>query len=132
MGKLINNDTYRFGGNRELAIQRDGERCVSCGMTRADHKAKFGRDITVDHTDGQGRYTPKTEQNNNLDNLQSLCLPCHGKKDSARRAGSKLSLNKAINIRHIGRELTNVKIAALYGVSAMTISKVKRGKLWKT
>lgn len=73
-----------FGGNRELAIQRDGEKCVKCGMTRIEHKKKFGCDITVDHIDGNGKYTEPHLRNNSLDNLQTLCLSCHGSKDARR------------------------------------------------
>jgi hypothetical protein len=43
-------------------------------MTDAAHKARWGRPITVDHKD-------RDKANNTLDNLQTLCLPCHGKKD---------------------------------------------------
>lgn len=70
---------YRFGGLREEAIKRDNERCVKCGMTRIQHKRVFNRDITVDHIDGQGRYAE--EPHNELSNLQTLCLRCHGRKD---------------------------------------------------
>ena len=81
-----NQKTYRnnflFGGNREEAIIRDGEKCVRCGMTREQHKKTFGRDITVDHKNHKGRHTPKEEQDNRLENLQTLCLPCHGVKDN--------------------------------------------------
>lgn len=73
----------RFGGNREAAIQRDGEKCQSCGMSRAEHLERFNTDITVDHVDGSGRNSK--EQNNALENLRTMCLPCHGKKDVARR-----------------------------------------------
>ena len=72
-----------FGGNREIVVQRDGEQCVSCGMTRAEHKSKYNRDITVDHIDNKGRYSVK--KNNKVENLQTLCLPCHGKKDHRRK-----------------------------------------------
>lgn len=61
--------------------------CVKCGMTRQEHRDKYNRDITVDHIDGQGRNTPKEERNNNLNNLLTLCLPCHGYKDAKRAAG---------------------------------------------
>lgn len=71
----------RFGGNREIAIQRDGEKCVKCGLTREQHRTKYGRDITVDHIDRKGRNTPPQERNHSLDNLQTLCLHCHGYKD---------------------------------------------------
>jgi hypothetical protein len=73
----------RFGGLREQVIQRDKERCVECGMTREEHKSKWGRDITVDHYDGNGRYS--NDPNNDINNLQTMCLKCHGKKDVKRR-----------------------------------------------
>lgn len=76
----IKDDKYFFGGNREIVIQRDGEKCVECGMTRAEHQAKYGKDITVDHIDRRGKNVPLAQKNNSLDNLQTLCLPCHGRK----------------------------------------------------
>lgn len=69
-------------GNREKAILRDGGCCVKCGMSRKQHRRKFGRDITVDHMDGKGRYAPMKYRNHKLSNLQTLCLSCHGKKDN--------------------------------------------------
>lgn len=72
----------RFGGLREQVIQRDGEECVECGMTREEHKNEWGRDITVDHHDGAGRYSD--EPNHDLANMQTLCLRCHGRKDVQR------------------------------------------------
>lgn len=75
-----NHDKERFGNNRELVILRDGEKCVICGMTRAEHKKIFGRDITVDHIDWNGRYSKK--QNNKPRNLRTLCLKCHGKENN--------------------------------------------------
>ncbi|NCB27318.1 MAG: HNH endonuclease [Bacteroidia bacterium] len=76
-------DIGYFGGNRELAIARDGGKCVMCGMTRDEHKRKFKRDITVDHKDGKGINSKV--KNHALDNLQTLCCPCHGKKDGLMR-----------------------------------------------
>lgn len=78
-------DSLLFGNNREIAILRDGEKCVSCRMTREEHRRKYNRDITVDHIDGRGRYTPKSQKNNDLSNLQTLCLKCHGRKDGLRQ-----------------------------------------------
>lgn len=91
---------YQFGGNRELAIIRDGEKCVMCGMDRDEHKQRYNRDITVDHIDGSGRNTSTTLRNNSLNNLQTLCLPCHGKKDASRRANFG---NSAKLITHHGK-----------------------------
>lgn len=74
---------YRFGGNRESVLTRDRYTCQSCGMNNDEHKLRWNRNITIDHIDGNGRYSKL--RNNNMDNLVTLCLSCHGKKDSARR-----------------------------------------------
>jgi HNH endonuclease len=76
----IKDDRYFFGGNRETVIQRDGERCVNCGLSRDEHKERYGKDITVDHIDRRGKNVPTAQKNNDLNNLQTLCLPCHGRK----------------------------------------------------
>lgn len=65
---------YSDGGLREQVLERGGRRCVKCGMTDAEHRTLWGRPITVDHKD-------KNRQHNTLDNLQTLCLRCHGRKD---------------------------------------------------
>ncbi len=75
--------TYSFGGNRIKALERDNYKCVKCGMTRDEHFLRWDRDITVDHIDGNGRNVDKP--NNKLNNLQTLCLTCHGKKDIKRK-----------------------------------------------
>ena len=53
-------------------------------MTNEQHIIIFGRQITIDHIDGNGRYSD--EPNNDVDNLQTLCLKCHGKKDIQRHS----------------------------------------------
>ncbi len=67
---------YACGGNREAVLKRDNYSCVKCGMTDKEHMAKWGEDrhITVDHKD-------KDRSNNSMENLQTLCLSCHGNKD---------------------------------------------------
>lgn len=77
------NHFKRFGYNRDIVIERDREKCISCGMTRKEHLEKWNCDLTIDHIDGQGRYS--SLQNHDLSNLQTLCLSCHGKKDILRR-----------------------------------------------
>jgi hypothetical protein len=74
---------YRFGGNRQYVLERDGYKCQECGMTDAEHREKWNRQITIDHIDGQGRYSET--QNNDVSNLVTLCLSCHGRKDVQRR-----------------------------------------------
>lgn len=65
---------YGAGGRRQEVLDRDGWACLSCGMTDEEHKALWGRPITIDHID-------KDRTNNSLENLQTLCLTCHGRKD---------------------------------------------------
>jgi 5-methylcytosine-specific restriction endonuclease McrA len=70
----------RFGGKREMILKRDGYKCVMCGMTMEEHKKIFGRELSINHIDHKGRYNKK--QNNDSENLQTLCLRCHGGKDA--------------------------------------------------
>ena len=75
----------RFGGLREQVIQRDNGKCVDCGMSREEHKLQFGCDITVNHIDHQSLRSNDDKflgsPNNDPNNLETLCLRCHGKKD---------------------------------------------------
>lgn len=73
----------RFGGLRNFIIERDNWSCIQCGTNQEQHLVIFGRSLTVDHIDGKGRKCKKP--NNNPENLQTLCLRCHGKKDILRR-----------------------------------------------
>ena len=70
--KSEQNSRYRnkryFGGNRDKVLERDGYKCVRCGNSRK-------KDLIVHHIDGLGRTSE--EKNNNMDNLQTLCLSCH-------------------------------------------------------
>src|SRR3990167_2428030 len=70
-----------FGGLRELVIQRDGEKCLKCGITRAEHYLKYKRDITVDHINRLGRGVTQEQKDNRMENMQTLCISCHMKKD---------------------------------------------------
>jgi len=88
--RLLNNRLFGRG-QRELVIKRDGERCVMCGMTRAEHRSRHNRDITVDHIDGNGIGKPVSQKNNDLSNLQTLCLPCHLRKDNKMRRDARLA-----------------------------------------
>lgn len=72
-------DSFRFGSNREKVLERDNWQCVECEMTQEQHMALFGRSLTIDHIDGQGRNSKNP--NNELENLQTLCLRCHSSKD---------------------------------------------------
>lgn len=77
-----NSNLKRFNGKREKIIKRDRYKCVNCGMSREQHKEKYVVDLTINHIDGKGRKSRKP--NNSDSNLETLCLRCHGKKDSER------------------------------------------------
>lgn len=61
-------DSQRFGGNRIKVLERDSYKCVICGSTEL---------IQVHHIDETGRNKPKEQQNNDMENLITLCAKCH-------------------------------------------------------
>ena len=67
------NDFY-FGGNRIKVLERDNYSCQVCGAKKSD-----GTKIIVHHKDRTGWGKKKNEKNNKMDNLISLCQPCHVK-----------------------------------------------------
>lgn len=69
----------RFGGLREEVLKRDKYQCVMCGMTNAEHKEKWNCNLTINHINHKGRHS--TQPDNRLENLETLCLRCHGHKD---------------------------------------------------
>jgi 5-methylcytosine-specific restriction endonuclease McrA len=73
---LLKQKLYReqrhFAGHRATVLERDGQRCVECGETV---------DLVVHHKDGSGRG--KDENNNNINNLVTLCRSCHAKVHSS-------------------------------------------------
>lgn len=79
---MINRNNNRFGGNRFKALERDGYKCIKCGMTSEEHHKIWNVELTVDHIDGKG--LDAHDKNNNLSNLQTLCRRCHGRKDGVR------------------------------------------------
>lgn len=72
----------RFGGLRDDVWERDGYRCVDCGMTMDEHIRRWRKRLTVNHINGVGRNSDLPD--NRLENLETLCLPCHGAKDGPR------------------------------------------------
>lgn len=120
-----------FGGLREATILRDDEKCVRCGMTRVEHRAEYGCDITVDHIDGNGAYKPKNQKNNSLDNLQTLCLSCHGKKDIGKAGHAKLNESMVANIKHLRDSLSRGEIASIYSCHPRTVGDIFTGKTWR-
>lgn len=69
----------RFGGQRLIVLERDKYKCVDCGMTQDEHIAQYKKSLTINHINGRGRRS--AEPDNRLENLETLCLRCHGLKD---------------------------------------------------
>lgn len=106
---------YATGQNRASVLERDGYRCVRCGMTDAEHKAKWGRPITVDHIS-------KDRSDNTMSNLQTLCLTCHGNKDLIPRLRvPKAQPHKETIQRMRGEGATYREIGAVVGLSQACI-----------
>jgi 5-methylcytosine-specific restriction endonuclease McrA len=111
-----------FGGIREEIIQRDGECCVQCGMTRAEHRSEFGRDITVDHIDGRGCNSEVADKNNDPKNLQTLCLPCHSRKDALRNQVRDTSRDDEILEIYLGGQSIRV-VQEVLGLGFNTVRR---------
>jgi len=112
---------YGAGGNRQAVLERDGYACVKCGMTDKDHKSTWDRPITVDHIN-------KDRSNNSLDNLQTLCLECHGRKDLIPRLRERKTdkhMPTMIEMRRIGK--TYQQIADATGLSIGGVWKALNG-----
>lgn len=58
--------------------ERDGFRCVECGMTNEEHLAKSGTSLQVHRLVPRSRYT--------LEGCVTLCHKCHGPKPRTPRS----------------------------------------------
>ncbi len=56
--------------------ERDGFRCVDCGMTNDQHLERFGRRLDVHRLEAGSKYA--------VDGCVTLCRPCHTKKPKQR------------------------------------------------
>lgn len=114
---------YGTGKMRLNILERDGYKCIDCGMTDVEHKKKWGRPITIDHKD-------RNRKNNSPENLRTMCLSCHGRKDLIPELKDKKIIHARFDImasRANGE--TYKSIALRYGCSQATVCKWL--KIWK-
>jgi 5-methylcytosine-specific restriction endonuclease McrA len=126
-------DRKHYGGNKETAVARDGG-CVRCGITRAEHRVKYGRDISVHHIDGRGTQLPKEQQNNELSNLETLCSSCHSIQETPKRNGGrkhKITMEQARKIRELNGTMKQKDLAAMFGISRGNIYNIVHNNTWK-
>ena len=121
------NEKIRFGSKRQAVLERDGFKCISCGMTESEHKRRWGKSLPVDHIDGHGRY--HKVKNNSMNNLQTLCIPCHMRKDARLNGTCILQPADIPKIRKI-RGKTHQEISDMFGVHRSTITCVLNNKTW--
>jgi hypothetical protein len=120
------NDTFRYGGNRQAVLERDKFTCQLCGMTDEEHRQLFGRSISIDHKDGNGRNAQV--KNHSIDNLWTLCLPCHSRKDGSMKR--KLTAEDVRQIR-VNAQNSVTELAKKYSVSRTLIYDIRNGKRHK-
>jgi 5-methylcytosine-specific restriction endonuclease McrA len=82
---------YDYSGNKLKVLIRDNFACQLCDKTKNEVQ------LQIHHIDGNGSLKPLKEQNNDLDNLVTLCPKCHTNVESARRGYPQRSL-KALGI----------------------------------
>lgn len=104
----------------KAVMERENGKCQECGMTNEEHRARWGRRLTVDHVDGD-------LTNNDPSNLKLLCLPDHASKDGLRTHISPIADQKEKVIEMYKAGYSQRKIAELLGVGQYVISiKMKR------
>lgn len=89
-GVMRYHDKKMFGGNREIALLRDGHKCLRCGTTEQ---------IGVHHKDHSGK---KENPNHSLDNLETLCNTCHCQEHVAEKKEPRTSF--PTTCQHCGKE----------------------------
>jgi len=80
---------YGPGWNKRKKRQvreRDGHKCVDCGMIQAEHKDKYGEKLHVHHL-RKARDVDDPEERNAPENLVTLCRGCHPRWESIAGAG---------------------------------------------
>jgi len=71
--------TYGPGWNkrkRRKVRERDGHKCVDCGMRQTEHKDEYGQKLHVHHL-RKARDVDDPEERNAPENLVTLCRDCH-------------------------------------------------------
>ena len=102
-------------------LERDNYKCIKCGMSNKDHKKKWNRRLTVDHIDGN-------TQNNIDENLMTLCIVCHARKDGLRTHVLVLEKNKhKVIYDYLTETMSANSIASKYEVSLeVTMRSLRR------
>jgi len=96
----------------EIALNRDHHACVECGAT----------DNVIVHHKDNSRKNGITEINNDLDNLITLCRPCHAIAHNQTLRFSKPSIQMIIELRTNGK--TYQEIGDYLGISRQRVHQI--------
>jgi hypothetical protein len=66
----------RYGGNKYIVLERDGNKCTRCGEQKITK-------LLIHHLDGSGQTD---SPNNSLENLVTICRKCHPKIHYSKKA----------------------------------------------
>lgn len=75
---------HRFSWSRVQALKRDGYRCTACRVSQDEPFAR-GLVYEVDHIEAANGSHGKLSCAHHLDNLRTLCRPCHVKRTAEQR-----------------------------------------------
>ena len=75
---------------RYQIIERDGFKCVQCGIGREEHYKRYRCDFNVNHKKPFHQFGGKTELANKPSNLEALCKSCHTKADWQYRKSNQI------------------------------------------
>lgn len=146
---------FDWKSQRVLALNRDGNKCVKCGMSAGQCLQAYGRTLDVDHIIPFHNFN-SYKKANALSNLQSVCASCHKIEESKRsmvqmllpmqdgmtrqhkprKAGEQhpraiMSYEKAeMAQRMVADGMTYRDVGAFFGVEKSTIGLIIRRKLW--
>lgn len=74
------NNEGRYGGSweqrREDVVERDGFECSECGMSREEHRDRYGFDLHVHHIVPKRKFECDIDAHKE-ENLITLCAQCH-------------------------------------------------------
>lgn len=156
---LRKNRSYRgaeWNTVAEKIRNRDKRRCVNCGMSEEDHKARWSHKLEVHHKIPFHEFTDYKKANK-PSNLVTLCKSCHMTADRAiknrqlmivfedeprkksrdgisRGESNPRSILKEIDVVEIKKMLRSGEaqqnIAELFGVKKHVISAISTGQNW--
>ena len=66
----------RWTEQRRKALERDNHMCQRCGVINGWHLDEYGEEVNIHHVRPFRKFDT-AEQANDLDNLLTLCKPCH-------------------------------------------------------